>query len=390
MRLADLLLPAADGSLRPYTPGIAPELPAPALPLRSRAVLAAAHVVVDPLADVDPGSASAVDWEATLAYRRHLWSLGLGVADAMDTAQRGAGLGWPAARELIRLATAEARLVGGRIACGAGTDQLEPGGRHSLADVERAYAEQCELIEREGAQVVLMASRDMAAVAAGPEDYAAVYGRLLAGLSRPAILHWLGAPFDPLLAGYWGSTDLDRAGATLLEIIAARPDRVDGVKVSLLDASREVALRRAMPAGTRVYTGDDLNYLELIRGDEEGHSDALLGVFDAIAPAAAAAIGALDGGDLEGYERILAPTVPLARHLFRAPTYHYKTGIVLLAYLNGHQSHFRMLGGLESARSLVHIAELFVLADQAGILADPQGAAARMRPLLELGGISGA
>jgi hypothetical protein len=232
-----------------------------------------------------------------------------------------------------------------------------------------------------------MASRAMAAVAQGPADYVAVYGRLLAGLSRPAILHWLGEPFDPLLAGYWGSADLEVASRTLLEIIAAKPDRVDGIKVSLLDSSREVALRRELPAGVRLYTGDDFNYVELIRGDEQGHSDALLGVFDAIAPAAAAAIGALDAGDVAAYERILGPTLPLARHLFRAPTYHYKTGIVFLAYVNGHQSHFRMVGGLESARSLVHLAELFALADEAGALADPERAAFRMRPVLELGGV---
>lgn len=385
--MAELRLPNADGALVRHVTGAAGVMPTPSLPLRSREVLAAAHVVADPLADVDPTETSAIDWDATLAYRRHLWSLGLGVADAMDTAQRAAGLSWESARELIRLACHEALAVEGRIACGATTDQLEPGHQASLADVERAYAEQCELIEREGGQVVLMASRAMAAAADGPSDYAAVYGRLLSGLSRPAIIHWLGEPFDPLLAGYWGSTDLDAAADVLLEIIGADPARVDGVKVSLLDSSREVALRRALPAGVHLYTGDDFHYMDLILGDERGYSDALLGVFDAIAPAAAAALSALDAGDVATYRRFLEPTLPLARHLFDAPTYHYKTGIVFLAYLNGHQSHFRMVGGLESARSLVHLARLFVLADELGMLTDPEQAAARMRLVLELGGV---
>lgn len=385
--MAELRLPTADGALVRHVTGAAGVMPTPSLPLRSRAVLAAAHVVADPLADVDPTGTSAIDWDATLAYRRHLWSLGLGVADAMDTAQRGAGLSWGSARELIRLACHEALAVEGRIACGATTDQLEPGHQASLGDVERAYAEQGELIEREGGQVVLMASRAMAAAADGPSDYTAVYGRLLSGLSGPAIIHWLGEPFDPLLAGYWGSTDLDAAADVLLEIIGADPARVDGVKVSLLDPSREVALRRALPAGVHLYTGDDFHYMDLILGDEHGYSDALLGVFDAIAPAAAAALSALDAGDVGTYRRILEPTLPLARHLFDAPTYQYKTGIVFLAYLNGHQSHFRMVGGLESARSLVHLARLFVLADESGMLTDPEQAAARMRLVLELGGV---
>jgi hypothetical protein len=348
---------------------------------------AAAHVVADPLA-YEPGGPAVLDWDATLAFRRHLWAHGLAVAEAMDTAQRGMGLDWPAARELIRRSAAEARAVGGRIACGAATDGVAPGELRTVADVRRAYEEQCAFVEGEGAQAIVMASRALAAIARDPDDYREVYGGVLAGLDRPAILHWLGEPFDPALRGYWGATDLDEAADVLLSIIEAHSDRIDGVKVSLLDAAREVALRRRLPRGVRLYTGDDFDYPTLIAGDEHGHSDALLGVFDAIAPAAAAALDALDDADRDGYDAILAPTVPLARRLFAAPTPHYKTGVVFLAYLNGHQDHFRMVGGLESARSVVHLADLLVLADRAGLLHDPPLAAARMRHVLALAGIS--
>ena len=380
----ELRLPRADGALEPYAPGEPAAYDAVAEPPASRVALAAAHVVADPLAH-EPGGAAVLDWEATLAFRRHLWAHGLGVAEAMDTAQRGMGLDWPAARELIRRSAAEARACGGRIAAGAGTDQLAAG---TLAEVRAAYAEQCEFVEGTGAQAIVMASRALAAAARSADDYREVYGAVLGQLERPAILHWLGEAFDPLLRGYFGEADLDRAADVLIGIIEASPGKVDGVKVSLLDAGREVALRRRLPEGVRMYTGDDFNYPELIAGDESGHSDALLGVFDPIAPAAAAALRALDGGDRERYDAIFAPTLPLARKLFEAPTFNYKTGVVFLAYLNGRQDHFRMVGGLESARSITHLADLFVLADRAGLLRDPALAVTRMRHVLALAGLA--
>jgi hypothetical protein len=385
--LTTLRLPTEDG-LVDYP--LAADAPAaydpPASPPRTRVAYAAAHVVADPLAANGPGSPAALDWEATLAFRRHLWRYGLGVADAMDTAQRGMGLDWAATRELIARSGAEARACGGLLCCGAGTDQLPPG-EATLARVLGAYREQCDVVQEAGARVVVMASRALVNAARGPDDYAAVYGHLLGELDEPAILHWLGPMFDPALEGYWGSPDLDEATETCLAIIAAHASKIDGIKVSLLDAGREIDLRRRLPDGVRLYTGDDFNYPELIRGDGERHSDALLGAFDAIAPAAAAALAALDAGEPDRFDEILAPTVPLARHLFGAPTSAYKTGIVFLAYLAGHQSHFRMVGGMESARSVVHLARAFVLADQAGLLGDRELAAERLRAVLRVAGV---
>lgn len=352
---------------------------APGPPPASRRLFAAAHVVADPLGDNTPGRPAVVDWDATLAYRHHLWEHGFGVAEAMDTAQRGMGLDWAATRELIRRTGASAT---GPFACGAGTDQLS--GPAAVADVVAAYAEQIEVIEETGGQVILMASRALAAAASGPDSYRDVYGQLLGQVSQPVILHWLGPMFDPLLAGYWGSSDLDEATEVFLDIIKANSASVDGIKMSLLDAGREVALRRRLPDGVRCYTGDDFHYPELIQGDSSGYSDALLGIFDAIAPAAAAAVRALDDDDVERYNSIFAPTVPLSRHIFGSPTYYYKTGIVFLAWLAGHQSHFKMVGGLESARSVPHLVELFKLADAAGLLPDPDLAASRMRAFLEV------
>lgn len=351
-----------------------------------RVALAAAHVVADPSAQRGPGQPARLDWDATLAFRHHLWRLGLGVADAMDTAQRGKGLDWPAARELIIRSGREARAAHGRLACGAGTDQLaEPGQGGgpgaSLADIRAAYAEQAEVVEAAGAQVVLLASRALAASARGPDDYAAVYGPLLDQVSRPVILHWLGPMFDPALDGYWGSPDLDTAAEVLLSIIAGHRDKVDGVKLSLLDAGREVALRRSLPAGVRLYTGDDYHYLELIRGDHLGHSDALLGVLDAIAVPAAAALRALAGGDEHRYTELLAPTVPLARHLFARPVRHYATGLVFLAWLSGHQEQFVMVGDQQTARSRPYLRRLVRLARTAGVLPDPDLAARRLAAL---------
>jgi hypothetical protein len=381
-----LTLPLPGGPVRYRVPAppSRPE-PDPVAPARSRTVYAAAHVVADPRAEQGPGRPAAVDWEATLAFREHLWSLGLGVADAMDTAQRGAGLDWAATRELIARSGAAARARGGLLACGAGTDQLPPGPA-SLAEITAAYEEQAALVEAAGARVVLMASRALAATARGPEEYAEVYGRLLAQSAEPVLLHWLGTPFDPELAGYWGSEDLDEAAAHLLEIIRADPGKVDGVKVSLLDADREIALRRALPDGVRLYTGDDFNYPELILGDGRHFSHALLGAFDPLARHAAHALAALDRGDTDRYRAILEPTLPLARHLFAAPTRFYKTGVVLLAHLAGHQDHFTMIGGAQDARDVPHLAELFRLACEAGALPDPEFAASRMRALLDAKG----
>ncbi|MFB8755011.1 dihydrodipicolinate synthase family protein [Streptomyces nigra] len=382
-----LHLPDAHGALRAYEPRTEPLALTPGAPAASRTVLAAAHVVADPYADVTPGSPAAVDWDATLAFRRHLWSHGLGVAEAMDTAQRGMGLDWAGAAELIRRGAAEARAAGGRIACGAGTDQLT-GGPATLAEVRAAYEEQLTLVEESGAQAILMASRALAATARGPEDYLEVYGHLLRQAADPVILHWLGPMFDPALEGYWGSADLDAATDTLLHVIAAHPGKVDGIKVSLLDAGRETGLRRRLPKGVRCYTGDDFHYPELIAGDGHGFSHALLGVFDPLGPLAAQAVRVLDTGDRDGFRAILDPTVELARHLFQAPTRYYKTGVVFLAWLAGHQSHFTMVGGLQSARSLPHLARAYELADRLGLFPDPKRAEDRMRTLLALYGVT--
>jgi hypothetical protein len=377
-------LPSREGLVR-HTLGQPREFTPPAQPLRSRVILAACHVVADPMAGNAPGSAAALDWEATLAYRRHVWRYGLGVAEAMDTAQRGMGLDWPGARELIRRSAAEAAAVGGMLACGAGTDQLA-GPASSLDQVAAAYEEQCAVIEDAGAQVIVMASRALARLARGADDYHQVYARVLAQVSRPVILHWLGPMFDPALAGYWGAADPGAAAGLLLKLVHEHSGKIDGIKVSLLDARREVELRRLLPPGVRMYTGDDLSP-ELMLGDAQGHSDALLGILDVIAPAAAAAIQALDAGDPARYQAVLAPTLPLARHMFCPPTYYYKTGVVFMAWLAGHQRHFRMAGGLESARSVPHLVTLFVLADRAGLLPDPELAAARMSQLLAVAGV---
>ncbi|MET8034713.1 dihydrodipicolinate synthase family protein [Streptomyces sp. NPDC005345] len=380
-------LPGADGRLRSYEPRTDPLVVLPdGAPLASRTVFSAAHVVADPYADVSPGAPAAVDWDATLAFRRHLWSHGLGVAEAMDTAQRGMGLDWTTAAELVRRSAAEARATGGAIACGVGTDQLA--GPATLDEVRAAYEEQLALVEESGARAILMASRALAATAAGPEDYLEVYGHLLRQAADPVILHWLGPMFDPALEGYWGSGDLDAATEVFLEVIAAHPDKVDGIKVSLLDARREVDLRRRLPDGVRCYTGDDFNYPELIAGDEQGFSHALLGIFDPLGPAAARAVRVLDTGDVKGFRELLDPTVELSRHLFEHPTRFYKTGVVLLAWLAGHQEHFTMVGGLQSARSLPHLARAYELADGLGLFPDPSRAETRMKSLLAVYGVS--
>ncbi|MGO7087787.1 dihydrodipicolinate synthase family protein [Rhizobium leguminosarum] len=354
-----------------------------------RIAFAAAHVVADPLADNDPWLTPAIDWERTLAFRHRLWDLGLGVAEAMDTAQRGMGLGWPDARDLIRRALSEAA---GRkdalIACGAGTDHLTPGPDVTIDTILRAYEEQIETVEAAGGRIILMASRALAAAAKGPDDYVSVYDRILRQVKEPVIIHWLGEMFDPALEGYWGNRDHIQAMSTCLEVIEAHADKVDGIKISLLSKEKEVAMRRRLPKGVRMYTGDDFNYAELIAGDEEGHSDALLGIFDAIAPAASAALEALGRKSNHEFFDLLEPTVPLSRHIFKAPTRFYKTGVVFLAYLNGLQDHFVMVGGQQSTRSLTHLAELFRLADKARVLADPELAASRMRQVLAVHGVN--
>ena len=379
---ATLLLPRPDGSLERYTPSDPAEFERPREPLRSRSFLAAAHVVADPLAGGESVSA-AIDWDATLAYRRHLWSWGLGVAEAMDTAQRGMGLGWPEARQLIARSAAAARESGGRIAAGAGTDQLVAGEPASLARIRDAYLEQCAFVEEQDCQPIVMASRALAGAANRPDDYRQVYGAVLERAGRPVILHWLGEMFDPALAGYWGAADPYEAAAVVAELIGERAAKVDGIKLSLLDDALELRVRESLPDGVRLYTGDDFNYPALIAAG----SDALLGIFDAIAPAASAALQALDAGDEARFDALFAPTLPLARKLFASPTYHYKTGLVFLAWLNGHQRHFRMIGGQEGARTLVHLAELFRLADGAGLLADPRLACERMGQLLAVAGV---
>ena len=389
-----LQLPDAKGGLSTYTVrGNTPARP-PAGVTFNRVAFSAAHVVADPRAAVDPWLDCAVDWDATIAYRQYLWGLGLGVAESMDTAQRGMGLDWPTSLELIRRSLDAAKSVpGARVASGCGTDHLDPASVKSVDEVIRGYETQMAAIEALGGQLIVMASRALARVAKSPADYERVYDRILSQAKQPVILHWLGDMFDPALAGYWGSSDIDQAMETALGIIKAHPAKVDGIKISLLDKDKEIRMRRLLPAGVRMYTGDDFNYAELIAGDgygkepTHGKSDALLGIFDAIAPAASAALGELAAGNLERFHAILGPTVPLSRHIFQAPTRFYKTGVVFMAWLNGHQSHFTMVGGQSTTRSLPHLAELFRLADAADLLEKPDLAVARMKSILAVHGI---
>ena len=362
---------------------------AAATPPFPRIAYAAAHVVADPLAEGDPWLDTAIDWDRTVAFRQHLWSLGLGVAEAMDTAQRGMGLDWGTAKLLIRRSLdAMGDVPGAVMASGAGTDHLLPGPDVTVDDVIRAYEEQCETVEAMGGRIILMASRALAKAARSPADYERVYGRILGQVKEPVIIHWLGEMFDPALEGYWGHGDHHAAMDVALVVLRDNTDKVDGIKISLLDDSKEIGMRRRLPQGVRMYTGDDFNFAELIAGDEQGHSDALLGIFDPIAPAVGGALAALSHNDLSTYFDILRPTVPLSRHIFRAPTRFYKTGVVFMAWLNGHQDHFTMLGGQQSARSVRHLAELFRLADAAGLLADPDMAVGRMKALLATHGVA--
>ncbi len=381
-----LKLPVSGGGLAPLTLVAGPR-PQSAEGTWNRVAYAAAHVVADPLADNDPWLETAIDWDRTLAYRAHLWGLGLGVAEAMDTAQRGMGLDWATSLELIQRSVALARADGHTIACGAGTDHLTPGPEVTIDDVIAAYESQCEAVEATGGRVILMASRALTAAAKGPDDYAAVYARILGGLSQPAILHWLGEMFDPALAGYWGAQDHMEAMETCLTILAENAKKVEGIKISLLSAEKEIAMRRRLPKEVKMYTGDDFNYPALIEGDEQGYSHALLGIFDPIAGAAARALSALGAQDRGGYHEAFEPTVPLSRHIFRSPTRFYKTGVVFMAYLNGHQDHFTMVGGQESTRSTQHLAELIRLANDAQLFSDPEAVAARARPVFAARGV---
>jgi hypothetical protein len=391
--MPSLILPTNGGARDRYTLRGVPAW-TPAVRGWNRTAYAAAHVVADPLSSVDPWLEPAIDWDRTIAYREHLWRLGFGVAEAMDTAQRGMGLDWGNSLELIRRSIAAARAFGAsphggpaRVASGAGTDHLSPDPSRTVAEVIAAYEQQIEAIEALGGQLILMASRALAACARSPDDYGRVYDHLLSQVKEPVIIHWLGDMFDPALAGYWGYADLNAAMDVAVDVLNRNASRIDGVKISLLDKDREIAMRRRLAPGIRMYTGDDFNFAELIAGDAQGYSDALLGIFDSIAPAAAAALDALGAGDLEQFHRILAPTVPLSRHIFRAPTRFYKTGVVFMAWLNGHQDHFVMVGGQQSTRNILHFADIFRLADQAGLITDPERACSRMSSLLAVHGI---
>ncbi|UIJ94959.1 dihydrodipicolinate synthase family protein [Sinorhizobium meliloti] len=386
--MTSVFMPRQDGSFEEYRLRGEPITRPGAAPAFNRIAYAAAHVVSDPLRDSDPWGNPAIDWEATMAFRHHLWGLGFRIAEAMDTAQRGMGLPWPAAQELIRRSLAEARNVpGADLACGAGTDHLSPADARSIDDVIAAYEEQVGFVEAEGGRVIMMASRALARVARSPDDYRRVYGRILSRTKDKVVLHWLGDMFDPQLKGYWGSEDFGQALETVLAIIGENSAKVEGIKISLLDNAKELALRSRLPQGVLCFTGDDFNYAELIEGDGKKYSHALLGIFDAVAPSASKALAALAEGDLATFRGVIAPTVPLSRKIFEAPTQYYKAGVVFLAWLNGHQRHFTLPAGLQSARGLLHYADIFRLADQANVLDKPELAAARMRNLLAVLGV---
>ncbi len=351
----------------------------------ARIVFSAAHVVANPFSTSDPSGKPAIDWDATLAFRRYLSGLGLGIAEAMDTAQRGMGLDWDGALELITRTAGE--LPDALVFNGVGTDHLHPSEARSLDDVQRAYGDQIESVQAVGGRIILMASRALAQVASGPDDYISVYRAALQRCDQPVILHWLGDMFDPALAGYWGAFEFEPALETCLAIIEENTAKVDGIKISLLDKDKEIAMRRRLPSGVRMYTGDDFNYPELIAGDGHGFSHALLGIFDPLAPAVADAVAKLGAGDEAGFRAVLDPTVPLARRIFRAPTQYYKTGIVFLAWLNGFQDHFIMLGGAQAMRPLPDFIDIFKKADACGLLRDPELAVARMKSLLVVYGV---
>ena len=379
-----IALPDASGRLSDYVLTGTPITAAPLGPDPARVVFSAAHVVADPFTGNDPSGAGTVDWDRTMDFRRYLDGLGLGIAEGMDTAQRGMGLDWPGALDLITRTRAE--LPDALVFNGCGTDQLAPEDADSLDDVRAAYLGQVEAIQKVGGRIILMASRALARVARSPEDYIRIYGEVLAACDRPVILHWLGEMFDPALAGYWGTSDFETGLDTALAIIGENQAKVGGIKISLLDKDKEIRMRRRLPAGVKMYTGDDFNYPELIAGDTDGYSHALLGIFDPIAVAVGKAIRQLGDGDVTGFRATLDPTVPLARLIFRAPTQYYKTGVVFLAWLNGFQDHFVMLNGAQAMRPLPHFCDCFRLAEQNGLLRDPEMAVDRMKTLLRLYG----
>ena len=391
--MAKVTLPCIDRSTEVYKLGDPGKFEIASLTTMPRIAYAAVHVVADPVQDNNPSMDTAIDWEATINYRRYVWSLGLGVAEAMDTAQRGMGVNWQNSLELVKRSVDAANDFqhgngGALLACGAGTDHLNPGPNVGIDDVINAYEEQCHAIESAGGRIILMASRALAVTASSPDDYLRVYERILSQVKEPVIIHWLGEMFDPALKGYWGSDDHWTAMETCLKVIDGKAEKVNGIKVSLLDSEKEIAMRNKLSAGVRMYTGDDFNFPELIAGDDTGYSDALLGIFDAIAPAASAALGAMGRQDMEEYNNILSPTLPLSRHIFQAPTQFYKTGIVFLAYLNRHQDHFLVIGGQEGARSTLHLAILFRLADKAGLFRDPEISARRMEYVMAVHGVT--
>ncbi|WP_275784466.1 dihydrodipicolinate synthase family protein [Pararhizobium gei] len=378
-----LPLPRADGSVEPYRLTGSPIARPSATPRFNRIAYAAAHVVSDPLRDVTPWGQPAIDWDTTLAFRHHLWSLGFRIAEAMDTAQRGMGVDWAGAQELIRRSLVEARTVAGAdLACGAGTDHLAPADAKSLDDVIKAYETQIGYVEKCGGRAIMMASRALARIATSPDDYRHVYGHILRQTRDKVVLHWLGDMFDPQLKSYWGSEDFETALATVLSIIEDNRSKVEGIKISLLDNACEVALRNRLTDGVLCFTGDDFNYAELIEGDGKKYSHALLGIFDAVAPSASKALASLATGDIDTFRSVIEPTVPLSRKIFEAPTQYYKAGVVFLAWLNGHQKHFTMPAGMQSARGMVHYADIFRLADQANVLDRPDLAVERMKAFL--------
>ncbi len=380
---ATLPLPCADGTVAAYRlTGTPVERPA-APPRFNRIAYAAAHVVSDPLRDATPWGQPAIDWDTTMAFRHHLWSLGFKIAEAMDTAQRGLGLDWSGAQELIRRSLAEARTIpGADLACGAGTDHLAPSETRSLDDVIRAYETQVGFVEKEGGRSIMMASRALARIGTSSDDYRKVYGHILRQTKDKVVLHWLGDMFDPQLKGYWGSENFETALQTVLSIIQDNRAKVEGIKISLLDNACEVALRDRLPDGVLCFTGDDFNYAELIEGDGKKYSHALLGIFDAVAPSASKALASLAAGDVDTFRSVIEPTVPLSRKIFEAPTQYYKAGVVFLAWLNGHQKHFTMPAGMQSARGVLHYADVFRLADQANVLDNPDLAVKRMTAFL--------
>lgn len=379
-------LPTAEGIVSAYTLKNPNALKISSNSFKSRIMYAAAHVVFNPLADIQERDANSIDWEGTLNFRRYLWSLGFKVAEVMDTAQRGMGLNWDLAKVLIEKSLAEAKKVNGGIACGAGTDHLSDDKTYQLEEIIAAYKEQCDYIESHDGEVILMASRALATAAKSPEDFLHVYKEVLSHVEKPVIIHWLGEMFDPKLKNYWGSSDLNKAMDVCLQMIEENVDKIDGIKLSLLDKQKEIDMRNRLPESVKMYTGDDFNYAELIAGDDENYSHALLGIFDPIAPIAAKAMTNLDNGDVDSFRELLEPTVPLSRHIFQTPTYNYKTGVVFLSYLNGHQNHFRMLNGAENHRSILHFVELFKLADEANVLINPELAIDRMKSILEVNG----